>query len=153
MAKRKRIRRKVGDVVSVPLRDGKLGYGRVLHDPLIAFYRLRSSKILPVREVVTKDILFIIFVMNYAITDGIWPVAGHVPLRPELQVEPLFFKKDPISGKLTIYRDRTGEEFPATREQCRDLECAAVWEPEHVVDRLEDHFAGRPNHWVESLRA
>jgi hypothetical protein len=27
-----------------------------------------------------------------------------------------------------------------------------VWAAEHVEDRLRDHYAGRPNQWVESLR-
>ncbi|WP_448115483.1 hypothetical protein [Mesorhizobium amorphae] len=31
------------------------------------------------------------------------------------------------------------------------LECAAVWDPEHVVDRLRDPADGRPNKWVERL--
>ena len=28
---------------------------------------------------------------------------------------------------------------------------AAVWDPQHVEDRLRDHFAGLPNKWVQSL--
>jgi len=32
------------------------------------------------------------------------------------------------------------------------LERAAVWGPSHVEDRLRDHYAGRKNKWVESLR-
>jgi len=40
----------------------------------------------------------------------------------------------------------------ASRAECEGLERCAVWEPEHVEDRLRDHFAGKPNVWVESLR-
>ena len=40
----------------------------------------------------------------------------------------------------------------AIAEECVGLERAAVWEPEHVEDRLRDHFAGRSNRWVESLK-
>lgn len=118
----------------------------------MAFYDLRLKEIPDVHDIVRHKIAFKVDVMNYAITDGDWPVIGNVPLEAELLEEPLFFKKDSITGELTIYRDSTQEEIPATRAQCRGLECAAVWEPEHVVERLNDHFAGRPNRWVELMR-
>ena len=63
---------------------------------------------------------------------------------------PRFFKKDRIAKKLSIYDD-DDIEHPATLEEIEGLECAAVWEPQHVVDRLNDHFEGRPNKWVDSL--
>ncbi|HEY0158466.1 MAG TPA: hypothetical protein VGF28_14380 [Thermoanaerobaculia bacterium] len=89
--------------------------------------------------------------MNRAITSGRWKVLGHVPLDEPLQREPAFFKQDPLSGELTLYR--SGTEYPASAEECQELERAAVWDPEHVEDRLRDHFDGRSNRWVESLRA
>jgi len=39
-----------------------------------------------------------------------------------------------------------------TRKESQGLEAAAVWEPEHIEDRLRDHFDGKPNKWLESLR-
>ncbi|PHR97587.1 MAG: hypothetical protein COA78_27390 [Blastopirellula sp.] len=140
-----------GDIVSIELQEGEIGYGRVLEET-IAFYDAKSPPAYTVEEIVARPILFKIWVMDYAIKDGILPVIGHVELEEELLEEPLFFKKDTISGRLTIYRDSTGEEVPATIEECEDYECAAVWDPEHIVDRLVDHFAGRPNAWVESMR-
>ena len=148
----KKTRRKLGDVLMIPLGDGSFGYGRVLEEPLVAFYDLRNNKPGALDEIVSKKVAFKVWVMNYAITDGDWPVLGNLPLEPELTTEPLFFKKDPISKALSIYRDSTGEKVPASRIDCEKLECAAAWEPEHVVDRLNDHFAGRPNGWVESMR-
>lgn len=38
------------------------------------------------------------------------------------------------------------------RGHARDRRGVLVWSPEHVEDRLRDHFAGRPNKWEESLR-
>jgi hypothetical protein len=34
---------------------------------------------------------------------------------------------------------------PGTAEECRELEQYAVWHPEHIEDRLRDHFEDRPN--------
>jgi len=150
--RKKRIRRIPGDVLVIDLGDGTFGYGRVLDEPLIAFYNLRTEVPFPVEEVVVASIAFVVYVMNYAVTEGIWPIIGREPIPGELLTEPLFFKKDPISGKLTIYKDSTGESTPATREQCEGLECAVVWESEHIEDRLRDYFSGKPNKWVTSLQ-
>jgi hypothetical protein len=70
---------------------------------------------------------------------------------------PFFFKQDSFNGRLFLYNSSLltadqGYECPATLAECSGLERAAVWDPEHVVDRLRDHAAGRPNQWVESLK-
>jgi hypothetical protein len=152
MSKKRKIRPTHGSIVAIPLPDGTYGYGRVLREPLIAFYDLQSSEILPVDAVLPRSVAFTLWVMNHPITDGHWPVIGSAPQTSDLVDEPLFFKRDAITGALTIYRDSSGEEVPATKEQCASLERAAVWEPDHVIERLQDHFAGRPNRWVNDLR-
>lgn len=42
---------------------------------------------------------------------------------------------------------------PMNYELCKELEREAVWNPEHVESRLDDYYFGRPNKWVESLKA
>lgn len=154
MAKKRtqRIRRKTGNLVAIPLSDGTFGYGRVLQDPLMAFYRLTSPQIRPLQDVISTPIAFIVAAHDNAVAEGSWPIIGHSALTPELLQEPVFFKRDRISGALTVYRDSTGVERPATLEECAALERAAVWAPNHIQDRLEDMAAGRPNKWVESMR-
>ena len=142
----------LGSVIAIPLPDGTCGYGRVLRDPLVAFYDLQSTHILPMQDVMAAGVAFTLFVMKRALMSGRWPVIGDAPLTPELQEKPLFFKRDMISGALSIYRASTGKETRATREECRSVECAAVWDPEHIVERLQDHFAGQANKWTESMR-
>jgi hypothetical protein len=94
--------------------------------------------------------------MHYAITSGIWEVVGRVPLSEDLKEIPRFFKQDMMNGAISIYQEipelAPYYEIPATLAEIEGLECAAVWDPEHVEDRLRDHFAGRPNIWVESLK-
>ncbi|MGC8639396.1 MAG: Imm26 family immunity protein [Isosphaeraceae bacterium] len=145
----RKIRRTIGDVVAIPLGDGKFGYGRVLREPLIAFYNFRSDEIALLDDILRAPVAFVLWVMNYAVPRGVWPVLGNAPLTPDLLDEPLFFKKDAISAALTIYRDSTGQEVPATREECEKLECAAVRDPCHVVDRLNDFSTvDRTNGWA-----
>jgi hypothetical protein len=125
-----------------------------LEEPLFAFfdYCVDAVAVPTINEITSKPILFRIWIMNHAVTRGRWSVIGHAPVPDKLLDSPWFFKEDPISGKLSLTQLGAGDEIPATLAQCKALECAAVWDPEHVEDRLRDHFAGRPNKWVESLR-
>lgn len=152
-AERKSIRGKVGDVLSIPLSGGRHGYAWVLSKSLMAFfdYFSPSDAAVSVQELVTKPIAFKIWVMKHAVTDGTWPIIGRVPVPGELMKSPEFFKQDPLNGRLSITLNG-GDERPASLDDCRSLERAAVWEPSHVVERLEDQFAGRENKWVKSLR-
>lgn len=53
--------------------------------------------------------------------------------------------------KFELYDPNNGEIIPATKEQIQGLECAAVWEAEHVESRIIDYYEGRPNKWVKQL--
>ncbi len=148
--RQKKVKRKVGDFVKVVLQDGAHCYARVLDDPLIAFYDLKTHDDLEIVEIEKRAILFKIWVMNNAITSGRWEVIGHKDLDDTLKESVTFFKEDAISNEVCLYVN--SKEIPATREQCKDLERAAVWSAHHVEDRLRDHFEGVPNKWVESLK-
>lgn len=150
--KSKGIKWRVGAVVRIDLGGGPFAFGRLLESPLIAIYDLKHRGIPEIDEVISAPIAFKVWVMKYAINDGDWPIIANVPLDARLLEQPWFYKQDPINGRLTLYKGGGGPELPASLEECEGLECAAVWEPEHIVDRLNDHFEGRPNKWVESLR-
>ena len=89
--------------------------------------------------------------LRYAVTRGRWKRVGHKPISDAEARPPAKFIRDLLApGRYRIYED--GKMRKATRKECEGLEAAAVWDPEHVEDRLRDHYAGRPNKWVESLR-
>jgi hypothetical protein len=140
-----------GDVVLIDLGDGASAFARVLEEPLMAFYGARYEGAPRLNETVVAPVIFKVCVMNHAVTSGRWRVVGHVPLTEDLLDPPVFFKQDPVTGLLSTTTDGS-DESPASLEEVVNLERAAVWDPEHVEDRLRDHFAGRTNKWVESLR-
>lgn len=146
----KRIRRRVGDIVKIPLAENSYCFGRVLQEPLMAFYDLLVSTVPDIGRISSSPILFKVWVMNKAITSGRWPVIGNADLDKEITSVPEFFKQDPVSKAFSKYSD--GKEKPATQSDCIGLERAAVWEAEHIEDRLRDYYAGRKNKWVESLK-
>jgi hypothetical protein len=98
-------------------------------------------------------ILFIVTVMKSGLNGARWPVIDSRELEQELSYPTLYFIRDKMSGEYSIYRSSDGHTHPSSYEECKALEAAAVWEPEHVEDRLRDTFAGRQNRWAEQLRA
>ncbi len=154
MSRKRKLRRKSGDVVAIPIGNGnRVGFGLLLEEPLIAFFDLSSKagEEPPVEEIIRAPVAFRVWVMNQPVVDGLWPVIGRVAIPQELLTPPWFFKQDPISGKITV--GRTGsEELPPEPGQMETLERAAVWSASHIADRLQDHFAGRPSKWVQSMR-
>lgn len=137
-----------GDVVEIPL-AGAFAYGWALQDPLVAFFDLRAPAPLPPAQAVQAPVAFKVWVMHSAVTSGRWKVVGRVAPTEDDLVSPWFFKRDLISKKLARYRG--GVTCPASAQECQGLENAAVWSAEHVESRLEDHFAGRPNRFVEAF--
>lgn len=59
--------------------------------------------------------------------------------------------QDVMNSKLFSNYDN-GKIRRATKMACEGLERAAVWEPEHVEERLRDLYVGKPNIWVEQLK-
>jgi hypothetical protein len=140
-----------GNVVQIPLENGGCGYGVVVREPLVALFNFQSEVEPPLESIMTKPIAFKVWVHRPAIGKKGWKVIGNVSLPRDLLAEPAFYRFDVISKRFSIYH--AGKERPATKEECLPLECAAVWEKEHVESRLNDFFAGRKNKWVDSLSA
>jgi hypothetical protein len=137
-----------GSVVEIPLPDGTHTYGLLRNEPLISVFDVKTVEALEPERVVQRPVLFAVWVMARAL--ALWPVVGVVPLSPAMERPESFVKRDRISGRVSVYTE--GRERPAELGELEKLEVAAVWEPEHVVDRVVDHYAGKPNKWAESLR-
>ena len=112
---------------------------QMLEQPEIAFFDPENS----------DRMLFRLWVHKSAYTQGRWQKVGEGSISEELLTQVPRFKKDPITGKLSIYIN--GIETTAEPTECLNMECAAVWDPEHVEDRLRDHIEKRENVWVKML--
>jgi hypothetical protein len=147
----KRQQRIAGDVVEVDLGDGSHTYARVLEEAMFAFYDCRTTEDLAVDAIIAGGILFIIPVMDHAVKRGRWIVVGSAPLNAALMNPPPRFMQDALNlDSFSIYEK--GKIRSATKEECIGLEREAVWDPGHVEDRIRDHYLGRKNKWVESLK-
>src|SRR5690606_29009893 len=143
-----------GAIFKLDLEGGYHTYGRILGKSNYAFYNKRTKdEVKDMREIIDSPILFIVAVYNSAITKGRWEKVGKMPLEDHLKTLPFKFIQDQIEpDKFRLYNPNTGEMTPTTKDQCEGLEAAAVWEAEHVEERIRDYFAGRPNKWVLMLQ-
>jgi hypothetical protein len=141
----------VGAVVTVPLGDGYHAYAQMLESPEYAFFDCRSRQEKTVEAVVACPVLFRLWVMRFAHSKGRWQKVGVAPLMPALQAPVLRYIQDSIRPWQIRLTDGESESA-GTLADCEGLESAAVWDPEHVEDRLRDHYAGVPNDWVLLLR-
>ena len=148
----KRQKRTPGSIIEIDLGNGYLAYAQILEHGGYAFFDYKATeRPISFDFLLNTGILFIIGVYNYVVNKGYWLKVAKLPIRNDLLVLPMEFIQY-SSPHFSLYNPNTGEMTPATREECEGLECAAVWEKEHVESRLLDHFEGRPNIWVEDLK-
>ena len=142
-----------GDVIQINLGNGYYSFGCATFNS-VAFYDFRSNEVPEINEIVNKPILFTLWVMDYAYKkNGDFKIMGNIPINDKLNEPPKYFKEDPISKKLYIYWENGDtHQIAATYDECSGLERAAVWDPDHIIDRLNDHYEGKPNKWAESLK-
>jgi hypothetical protein len=138
----------IGGILKVPLGGGWHTYGQMTGDAEIAFFDAKTRTDLPLREIVSHPVLFRVAVDSYAVTKFVWMKVGKVPLPDGLKVpEPKYIQDALHPERFEIYL--AGDIRPATREECIGLECCAVWSPEQVVDRINDHYNGVACKWLK----
>jgi hypothetical protein len=102
-------------------------------------------------DVLGRPVLFIVAVYDRAI--GLdWPVVGRVPAGSTVPTVPERFTQDLFNLQRCKIIDVDGNMRPATPEECVGLERAAVWEVEHVAERIRDHYAGRTNVALDHMK-
>jgi len=149
----KRQKRVIGSILEIELNNGFYSYAQIINADIMV-YDLYIDKTLSDISVLQKTApLFFIGVYDDIITKGKWIIKGELPVREEHQIVPHKFIQDAINAdKFKLYKPNTGDITRATREECEGLECAAVWEAEHVESRIKDYYEGKSNVWLEQLK-
>lgn len=130
-----------GTVLRIDLTGQRHAYAVMLADsPYVAF------------SLEDGEPLFVVGVQRNAYSRGGWgkPVAQLAPA--DIPPTPRFFRQDRGRVDSCVIIEPGGAEHPATPQECAGLERAAVWAHNHIVSRLEDHCAGRPNAVAERLK-
>jgi hypothetical protein len=145
---------KAGQLVEIDLGSERRAFGRVISKSELAFYDFCMSADTPLdlNAVYSSSVAFLLSVANSAVKSGRWKVIDCTPVEPMFEAERFYVMRDALTGEVSIYNAMSGEILPAQSGDDIGLERAAVWDAEHVEDRLRDHFAGTRNQWVEQLK-
>lgn len=129
----KRQREKLGNIYAIPLPDGTFAFGR-LHRERLAIAKERANDMYDIPDF--KNIDFYVGVYKDVLSDGVWPKVGNIPFDNDGDAwTPQTFIEDILKpGNFEIYYK--GKIRKATKDECLGLEVTAVWDREHVVDRL-----------------
>lgn len=137
-------------LIGKELDDGWTYYARLLEFPWVAFYRHRTKgQSHEFGAIAPAPVLFTIAAHQSLLARNEWKPIGRLPADPAIRrphAQAMF--NDPRGCR--IINDQNVVRW-ATPKECEGLEPAAVWEPEHIADRLKDEFAGRPNRWLTEM--
>ena len=131
---------KEGDIFIVPLNNGKFCFGKVLTNTWGFFNYSSNAPAFDVETLDSSGYAFQISVVEAPLKKGTWKVVGSSDLTKEEKVDKYFYKMDKLNHK--VWKTLSGiEEIPTSIEECLSLELAAVYDPSHVIERLEYHFS------------
>lgn len=129
----KRRRLRLGDIYEIPLPDGTNAYGRLYKEYVLAIYKERGKSIAEISEHGQYD--FFVGVYRDLLLDGVWRVVGNQKFNSEDEAcAPPQCVIDAITGIGSLYYK--GEIVPCSYSECKDLEIAAAWNRNHLIDRL-----------------
>lgn len=149
----KGIRRKIGDVFRIPLSEGVYAYGQAVNKTVEVFFDYTDDGFSTnVEQVLKTRPLFKLCVDRYVLAKGYWKIIGRYPVDPNLSSYGDVFMYNSLTKQYSIFRDGIGQ-IRATWEEIKDLECLSSWGHGAAEQRLKDHFAGRPNWFVESSKS
>ena len=142
-----------GAIVEIPLLNGEYYcYGQLLEYGHCAVFDFKVQTPLSDLSVLNKvGILFRVCIYRQVISQGDWLKVGKLPLREELTVFPDEFIYHDWNQKFFLYKVVTGEIIPASKEECRGLEPCAVWDSNHVEDRIVAYYNNEPCVWMKEV--
>lgn len=124
-------RKKLGDIVEIPLPNGEYAYARIYQEYLLGIYKgkYQSYADLP------TDAEFFRFIRVYRSCRSKLQVVGSRPFREnENSWGPDQVVVNPLTRKVGLYH--RGETISCTLEECKGLERCAVWDITHLTDML-----------------
>jgi hypothetical protein len=138
-----------GNAFKVPVSGDRVAYGVMLDTrPYFAFYSELPSE----SESHVETPLFFAAVHKSAYSTDRWGVPVLRLPKSSLPAIPPFFLQDVLNPAQCEIVDHHGNSRNARPEDCVNLERSAVWEGEHIEQRLLDHYEGRENDDLESMK-
>ena len=136
-----------GSILEIDVKGEYFVYAQILGKAGYVFFDFKSkNKLKDFSVLENAKILFFLSVYNDVITKGKWLKVNKLPIRSDFLIQPMQFIQDAlIPSKFRLYNPNTGEMTPVTKDECKGLEVAAIYEAEDIEQRISDYFAGRVN--------
>ncbi len=126
-----------GDLVCIPLPEGRMAFGRVLNDGAFGVYDVVSDHQEDPEELRHHPYIFRIVLSNSAISSWRWSVVRHLDFdAAEAQEADVAFQVTDVLNAAHHQISFRGEMRPATAEEWAGLEPLEVYEAEHVEERI-----------------
>lgn len=127
-------RRKIRNVYAIPLPDGRYAYGRQYKEPMLGISKFKSDEI--VKNPDFSEIDFIVGVYQDVLTCGDWPIVCNYPFENEEEAwgVPTYIQDMLKPDRFEIYYK--GKIRKTTKKECIGLERCAVWDSNHIIDRI-----------------
>ena len=139
-----------GDVFLVPLASGAYAFGVMCEGNDFAFFDARTDDDVVPADLLSFPIAFRVPVALDSPREGRWKCIGHVALSGAYAAAAKYIHKPIGSSQCYVYLAK--QEYPASENDCRNLEVLATWFSFHVEERLEDFFQGRENNYLRAIR-
>lgn len=147
MAKKGRKKWRVGDVVAIPLSDGRCAFARLLNDGDYEIYNLMSAGAVPTLEAaIGSGIAFCQSGTNDPVNRGDWPIIGSYPFASEeaAWMPPQATGYDRKSGTWFSTKPEVMVRGNARRATAKEVRGLDVWmycaDAEAIVDVIEDRL-------------
>jgi len=125
-----RAKYQLGDIVAIPLPDGRFGYGRIYRDLNIGIYQIVSESLLDVAQVRASPIARIVFFDPDLGTSPPWPVIGSHPFTTEEDAWGPPTRPDPHSG--WVYH-KGALRKPIGPDELNSIDVQYIHEPNEVI--------------------
>ncbi|WP_156365697.1 hypothetical protein [Nocardiopsis sp. NRRL B-16309] len=140
-----------GSLFKIKVGGDEYAYALMLAEfPYVAFYGKDVS--IDDAGALEGSPMFVVAVEKSAYAAHGWGEFLHRIPKGNLPGIPRFFWQSPVRKNDCKIVEPIKHRVPAKPSECIGLEAEAVWSFEHIESRIIDSYAGRPNHFVESLR-
>lgn len=142
----------IGNILQIQLDATTFALGRIIGGGFIEFYDKRLTAEITGDISDVGKVLFTLSVHKSWTKNEKWKVVGNnVADIPQAPLQFMQNMMNPLDIKIV---DPAGGVTPATKAEIMDkkLERVAVWEDNHIEDRLRDYFTHKTNAWVEHLK-
>lgn len=150
--KGKRVRTKPGNVVAIPLSNGRFAFGRLMKDSGIAIHKVTHKSLVPPDFWGTPDVLFYTSFVDNRVKDGSWRVVGMVPFETEDEAFPPPSRNDDVLNRNHHMIYHKGVLRDASEAEVQGLEFEYLWGSEALIEEIERRLVGdlmSQQHWLD----